>query len=157
MESDVNKTNALVRIKPMTLFLLTILSGILLGLVLPLSFLPQPWGASLGLIALGTGLLLTLGGDKAFKKQGTAVNPDQPPTSLVTGGWYKISRNTMYLGMVSLQIGMALVLSNGGLLLTLIPAGLITHQTIIPPEERCLEEIFGQRYRDYKASVRRWI
>lgn len=155
MESDVNKTSVPVRIKPMTLFLLTILSGILLDLVLPLSFLPQPWGASLGLIALGAGLILTLGGDKAFKKQGTAVNPDQPPTSLVTDGWYKISRNPMYLGMVFLQSGMALVLSNGWLLLTLIPAVLITHQAILPVEERCLEETFGQRYRDYKASVRR--
>jgi protein-S-isoprenylcysteine O-methyltransferase Ste14 len=28
---------------------------------------------------------------------------------------------------------------------------------IIPGEERNLEKIFGERYREYKQSVRRWI
>ena len=63
----------------------------------------------------------------------------------------------MYLGMAMMLAGL------GGLLGTLTPFAVvpafvcIISARFIPPEERAMEETFGQAYRQYRNRVRRWI
>jgi protein-S-isoprenylcysteine O-methyltransferase Ste14 len=39
----------------------------------------------------------------------------------------------------------------------LIPVLLVMHYGVIRPEERHLQERFGDEFRDYQSSVRRWL
>jgi protein-S-isoprenylcysteine O-methyltransferase Ste14 len=81
----------------------------------------------------------------------------EEPTSLVTSGPFRFSRNPIYLGMASVLLGVAVLM---GTLVTLaFPVIFVTliEFFIIPGEERKLEKLFGEPYREYKKSVRRWI
>jgi len=100
-----------------------------------------------------------LAGVLAFKKAKTTVNPMKPDESseLVNHGVYRISRNPMYVGFVFILISLATYL--GHTFLSLFIFGFIAYMNVfqIKPEERALEEIFGQAYLDYLKQVRRWL
>ena len=95
----------------------------------------------------------------AFRSSGTTVDPRSPEkaTQLVVSGVYRYSRNPMYLGLLCLLIAWATYLSNL-LAFAWIPLfiGMMNHLQI-QPEEEAMEKQFGQKYRDYRKSVRRWI
>jgi protein-S-isoprenylcysteine O-methyltransferase Ste14 len=63
----------------------------------------------------------------------------------------------MYLGMAAILLGIAIFL--GTLVTFTFPALfiMIIETLLIPDEERKLEKIFGEQYKDYKNKVRRWI
>ena len=79
------------------------------------------------------------------------------PTSLVTTGPFRYSRNPIYLGMASVLFGVAVL--QGTLVAFAFPAlfVMVIQFFIIPGKERKLENLFGELYREYKKSVRRWI
>ncbi|MFP5353383.1 MAG: methyltransferase family protein, partial [Actinomycetota bacterium] len=92
-----------------------------------------------------------------FIRKKTGVAPWTPATTLVTEGVYRVTRNPMYLGMTLLYLGLALGL---GLMwaLALLPVVVaIVDRFVIRREEAYLDRKFGAAYRDYRASVRRWI
>lgn len=94
-----------------------------------------------------------------FVKSKTTINPINPEkaSQLVTDDLYRITRNPMYLGMALILVGWAIYL--GGLssfLLIPVFVYLLTKYQIIP-EERILENLFGEEYLHYKSRVRRWI
>jgi protein-S-isoprenylcysteine O-methyltransferase Ste14 len=144
-------------IKPLTLYLFSILAGILLQWL-------RPWPLPLGTAGIIAGLLLIVGGvvvawraSREFDRQGTHVNPDFPATAVVTTGPFRYSRNPMYVALTVIQMGVGLALGSLWLLITLLPALIILHVGVITREEVYLETKFGQAYRAYKAAVRRWI
>ena len=105
------------------------------------------------------GLLLDLVSIAAFIRARTTVNPLAPDraNALVVSGLYRYSRNPMYLGMLMILLGWAAYLAQP---LTLFPVALfvfLIEVLQIRPEERALEEKFGEDYRAYKRRVRRWI
>lgn len=111
-----------------------------------------------GVIA-AAGLIIDLVSVAAFIRARTTVNPLAPHRSsaLVVKGLYRFSRNPMYLGMLLVLLGWALFLAEP---LTLIPVLLfvaLIERLQIRPEERALEEKFGDDYRAYMKRVRRWI
>ena len=94
-----------------------------------------------------------------FRKAKTTVNPLRPEntTELITTGLYTITRNPMYLGMAIMLTGAALILrSLSPLIMPLIFCLVVTLVQILP-EEKALEELFGEEYRNYKHRVARWI
>jgi protein-S-isoprenylcysteine O-methyltransferase Ste14 len=95
----------------------------------------------------------------AFRAAGTTVDPRCPEQAsrLVAKGVYRYSRNPMYLGLLCLLIAWALYLSNvlGFAALPLFVFGMNYLQ--IQVEEQAMEAEFGEEYRDYRKSVRRWI
>lgn len=114
-----------------------------------------PVGA--GLIAIG--LAFDLVSVAAFLRARTTVTPLAPDKTarIVTGGLYRISRNPMYLGMLLVLIGIAILLRNPlGLIAAAVFVAYITAFQITP-EERLLEAKFGEDYLRYKRSVRRWL
>ena len=66
---------------------------------------PSPW-RYLGLVPLALGVLLNLWCDRLFHHARTTVDPFEQPSSLITGGPFRISRHPMYLGMVTLLAGL---------------------------------------------------
>jgi len=76
---------------------------------------------------------------------------------VVQDGFYRFSRNPMYLGMLLILTGIGIWLGNV-LALLLAPAfiGIMTHWYIVR-EEQLLEARFGDQYRAYRQRVRRWL
>ena len=75
---------------------------------------------------------------RLFKKQNTTVNPINidNASSLVSSGVFKFSRNPMYLGMVMILFGLALMFNLfGGILFVLLFMIYITKFQIRPEEE----------------------
>ena len=128
------------------------------------SFLPvaemiaSPWNR-LGYLFIILALLTDGTSLMQFFRSQTTMNPVRPEKAknLVTTGMYQITRNPMYVGLLFLLIGWGFLLGSfSPFLLLPIFIFLITTQQIIP-EERILEEKFGQEYRDYKKAVNRWF
>lgn len=92
-----------------------------------------------------------------FRRVGTSVEPWHPTTAIVTGGVYRLSRNPIYVGLTSLYAAAALALDSVPALLLLAPLLLVVRYGVIGREERYLEAKFGDRYRQYRASVPRWL
>ena len=92
-----------------------------------------------------------------FRKIGTSIPAKQMPKKLITTGFFKISRNPNYLGMIISLIGEAVFL--GSLATFIIPMLFIVliSNTNVPFEEENLEKKFGKKYLEYKKKVRRWI
>ena len=110
-----------------------------------------------GFIIIGFGFVLALWSRSLFLKNTTTLQLSEEPTSLVTSGPFRLSRNPIYLGMASILLGVAVVL--GSMVTFAFPVifVMLIEFFIIPGEERKLEKIFGEQYKEYKKSVRRWI
>ena len=78
------------------------------------------------------------------------------PDQLVARGPYAWSRNPMYLAWALGYAGVALVAGTAWPLL-LLPVVLVLTHVAVMREERSLERSFGAAYRNYKASVRRYL
>ena len=115
---------------------------------------PRPW-SFLGLVPLGLGLALAA--ERQFVRAGTPVRPFTEPVALVSDGMFRLSRNPMYLGLILVLTGAALLLSSPLALLAAPAYGWWVQRRFIAREERLLEERFGDAYRAYCLRVRRWV
>ena len=111
----------------------------------------------LGFFQIGLGLLLALDVAIRFFRQRTPIHPFEEARALVTDGMLRFSRNPIYLGMLLILFGAALVWGTlpGLFVLPLFMAALT--RFVIRDEEAMLEARFGDAYRDYRARVRRWL
>jgi protein-S-isoprenylcysteine O-methyltransferase Ste14 len=94
---------------------------------------------------------------RRFLAAGTNVPPSRPATALVTGGVYRFTRNPMYSALTLLYAALALAADAPVTLLLLVPLLLVVRYGVVAREEAYMERKFGDEYRRYKASVRRWI
>jgi len=77
-------------------------------------------------------------------------------TELVTDGFFAISRNPIFLGIMIANVGLFLVLPNAFTML-IIALSTVSVNTQIRLEEEFLLREFGEEYKTYKDKVRRWI
>ena len=75
----------------------------------------------------------------------------------MTDGPYRLTRNPIYVGMVLVLAGVALLLGGIAEWFVLPVFIWLIARNVIPVEESMLEERFGQEYQEYRARVRRWI
>ena len=96
---------------------------------------------------------------KKFKKFNTTINPFKPEESsyLIQSGIYNFTRNPMYLGLSSIQLGCAIYLGAWFGLIFIPLFILYITKFQIEVEEFFLEKKFGIKYIEYKKSVRRWV
>jgi protein-S-isoprenylcysteine O-methyltransferase Ste14 len=142
---------------PPTYFICTIGLAVSLHFLFPVRhFISLPWRI-LGLIPLAIGLALNLLADQAFKRHNTTVKPFAESSALVTDGVFNVSRNPMYLGMVLILLGVATLLGSAAPFAVIPVLAVLLERIFIVPEERMLEDTFGDRFRQYRNRVRRWI
>ena len=159
MTSNDSEDRATVRIFPPAIPLATVLVGVMLQRLWPIRLgLPAPERYWLGGVLVGAAILgLGLPAVVSIRRSEQSENPWRPTLSIVQEGPYRVTRNPMYLQMVIICIGFAVLLSNAWILaLTPVCALALKHLAILP-EERYLEEKFGETYLAYKRRVRRWI
>jgi len=94
-----------------------------------------------------------------FRRAGTTVNPMTPAkaSALVDRGFYRFSRNPIYLGDALILVGWGLWLANFASLAAIAVFVLYLNRFQIEPEERALRAAFGREFDAYKARVRRWL
>ena len=83
--------------------------------------------------------------------------PIAPPQKLVVTGLYRYVRNPIYVGVVAVILGQALLFGDGRLLWYAGLLWLFFHVAVVVFEEPTLKETFGAQYEDFRASVPRWI
>jgi protein-S-isoprenylcysteine O-methyltransferase Ste14 len=142
---------------PPTFLFYSLAAMVLSHLFIPLATVIQyPWNAA-GLIPLTAGIALNLIADRSFKKHGTTVKPFEASTALITSGVYRISRHPMYLGMVFILTGVALLLGSLSPYIIIPIFALLMDRIFISTEENMLETNFGDNWKQYKSTVRRWL
>ncbi len=121
-------------------------------------WLDFPWRWAGPAIMLSA-FLLDLDSLFIFRQNHTTVNPLHPEqaSTLVTEGLYRFTRNPMYLGLLIMLAGWSVYLGNLAALALLPLFVLVISRWQIVPEERVLEQKFGDEYLAYKRSVRRWL
>lgn len=123
----------------------------------------DPWHftdvKALAFALVTAGAFIAVSGVIAFRQAKTTANPMNPNASsnLVINGIYRFTRNPMYLGFLVALAGWGVWLANLPALFWLIIYILYINQFQIIPEERILEEKFGDEFRAYRKQVRRWF
>jgi protein-S-isoprenylcysteine O-methyltransferase Ste14 len=142
---------------PPTLLFICLLAMLALRLLVPGPVFFSPLLIVSGLPIIVAGLIITTAGDREFKQARTPVSPLDTPTTLVTAGLYRYTRNPMYLGFALILAGVWLMLGVLSPLAGVLVFAVAADRWYIPAEENKLLDIFGQAYRDYQHQVRRWI
>jgi protein-S-isoprenylcysteine O-methyltransferase Ste14 len=145
------------KIIPPVYLLATLVLMLLMQLNLPVfQFIHEPV-AYAGVAGVFLGIIMAAISAGMFKKAGTGIMPFDEATTLVTGGFYRYTRNPMYVGMFLMLAGVAFLMGSIGAALPVLVFILIIHNNFVMGEERFLEASFGQQYLDYKSTVRRWF
>ncbi|MGA8595745.1 MAG: isoprenylcysteine carboxylmethyltransferase family protein [Bryobacteraceae bacterium] len=144
-------------VRPPLLYLISLVSGTVIHLAMPLPFLPGTLAVPLGVPLVAVAIALFSYSVAKFWAAGTPVPARQATTVIVRAGPYRFSRNPIYLAFSVFQLGIAIWVNSVWLLATLVGAVSLIHYVVIRREEQYLERKFGAQYLDYKASVRRWL
>lgn len=147
------------RVPPVGVFLI----GVLLIYLLQSSTYRVDIELSYRILVIGPlalyGAYVALMGVVQFRKAQTTVNPFTPGKSsvLVTSGVYASSRNPMYLGLLCNLIALSVYFATPVTLMVPACFKIYMDHFQIHPEERILNQIFGEEYVAYCATVNRWI
>jgi protein-S-isoprenylcysteine O-methyltransferase Ste14 len=83
--------------------------------------------------------------------------PIAPTKHLVVSGLYRYVRNPMYIAVIAVIVGQAIVLGDLGLLVYAGCVALTVHTFVVAYEEPTLRRTFGAEYVAYCAAVPRWL
>jgi protein-S-isoprenylcysteine O-methyltransferase Ste14 len=145
------------RLLPPVFLLACIILMVGLHLLLPIArVVSDPW-TRIGALLMAAGLALGLVGAMTIKRHRTTIRPFEVSSALVRGGVFAFSRNPIYLGMIVLVVGLALLLGSLSPFVVCIVFALLLHYRFVLMEERMLAERFGGEWLEYSTRVRRWI
>jgi protein-S-isoprenylcysteine O-methyltransferase Ste14 len=92
----------------------------------------------------------------ALEGMGTPA-PIAPPQKLVVTGLYRYVRNPIYIAVVAVIFGQALLFGDSRLLWYGALFWLYCHIVVVMYEEPTLKQTFGMEYETFLANVPRWI
>ncbi len=110
-----------------------------------------------GIVFLFLGFGMTTWGIRTFRYYQTPVKIFERPNLLIKTGLFKYTRNPIYLGMVLVCVGAAIYLGSVSSFFIAFLFFFLLQKRFVLREEKYLEEVFGEEYREYKKKVRRWI
>lgn len=116
-----------------------------------------PAGLPVGVTLVLVGVALIVLARRELATHGQPTDPGRPTSRIVTTGVFAISRNPLYVGGFCVLAGIALACRLVWALLTIPLTLMACNYALIASEERFLAARFGAEYREYAASVRRWI
>lgn len=112
------------------------------------------WSAPLFL--LGAAIYLWCLWDFAVTGRGTPA-PIDPPKQLVVRGLYRYVRNPMYLGVLLIVAGWAVLARSGRVVEYGLMVAVVVHVFVVAVEEPLLRRRFGASYEAYRRAVGRWL
>ena len=144
---------------PPILLLATVVASAVLIRVVPLRW-PGLDDAAARFIGLGfgvAGLALIFWSAITMWRHKTTVLPNRGVSELVTDGPYRFRRNPIYIGDALVLLGIAEMTKNIWFAILVPVFALLVTWLAILPEERHLEAKFGDRWRAYRDTTRRWL
>jgi len=145
------------RIIPPVYILGAIIVMILLNTYAPIGrWLEYPW-RYFGILIIVAGFVLILAGGNLFRKLGTPPRPGLKANVLVTSGAFRYTRNPMYMGMIIMLIGLAILLGSISPMIVIPVIFLILHTQFVLREEKWMQGWFGDSYMEYKKKTPRWL
>ncbi|SFO66782.1 Protein-S-isoprenylcysteine O-methyltransferase Ste14 [Mesorhizobium sp. NFR06] len=157
MATDEKADNPGVKVFPPLLFVVALIVMLALRYVWPLAIGGRPFTLVLGVALAALAVAIIAWGRSTMLRGGTNVNPTLPTTTIITGGPFGFTRNPLYLGLIGLLLGIGLMFDSWWAVVALIATFPILHYGVVMREEAYLERKFGEPYRSYKASVRRYL
>ncbi|HKA82840.1 MAG TPA: isoprenylcysteine carboxylmethyltransferase family protein [Acidimicrobiales bacterium] len=112
-------------------------------------------GLGVALVAAGAAVLVIAFARFVTEGSGTPA-PVAPTESLVVGGLYRHVRNPMYLAVVTVIVGQALILGRPVLLAYAGAVWAAVAAFVRWYEEPTLARTFGSAYEDYRRAVPAW-
>lgn len=141
---------------PPTILWLLLAASSALHWALGLAFtVVQSTPAGVALVAFGVGI--NLWASRIFERERTPIRPDATPTAIVERGPFRWARNPMYVGLIALHLGVALITGGVAFWVSAWVYAAILRVFFIPHEERVLHEAFGEAYAKYASRVVRWV
>ena len=112
----------------------------------------------LGAIMLLAGVIALVDAFARFALQGLGTPaPIAPPRHLVVTGLYRYVRNPIFVAVVAVILGQAMLLGDWRLTVYGALLWLAFHVQVVAYEEPTLEQTFGTEYEEFRAAVPRWI
>ena len=109
----------------------------------------------LTLLVVGSGILLSA--VVSFYRRGRgSLAPWDPPKHLVIQDLYRFTRNPMYVGVIALVWGWALVTGSPWNYVYAIVVPVVFHLRVVLYEEKEMLRLFGQEWNSYRKAVPRW-
>lgn len=142
---------------------------VIFGIVLAVGFLVQKFYPVAIMADPGTpskvlaGLLFVIAGvimvstTRLMLRKKTDPRPDRPTTTIVTEGFFRYSRNPLYLSLMLIYGGIAIHANSLWLVFSLPVLFVALKRAVVLHEEKYLETKFGDEYLRYKSNVRRWV
>jgi protein-S-isoprenylcysteine O-methyltransferase Ste14 len=107
-------------------------------------------------VCLGTFLLLWCVREFYVAGRGTLA-PWDPPLHLVTTGPYRLSRNPMYIGVVTILVGWCVLWGSRTLVIYAVLFLCGFHLRVLLFEEPWSARQFGAQWEAYRERVPRWV
>jgi protein-S-isoprenylcysteine O-methyltransferase Ste14 len=113
---------------------------------------------AVGILLIVAGLPGLVDSFARFALQGLGTPaPIAPPQHLVVTGLYRYVRNPMYVAVVAVILGQAILFGDWRLMTYGGLMWLAFHAFVLTYEEPVLAQKFGAQYEDFRANVPRWI
>lgn len=112
---------------------------------------------AIGIILIIVGVTLVIFTRREFTRYGQPTDPGLATSKIITTGVFSFSKNPLYLGGILFLTGISFLLQLTWGLILLVPSIVACHYILIVPEEKYLAEKFGEQYREYTATVHRWV
>jgi protein-S-isoprenylcysteine O-methyltransferase Ste14 len=142
---------------PPIIFAAVLVLGFILNWLWPAPFLPEGWSLLLGFAIIVVAVNIMTYAFRELIRIKTNIDVRKPTTDIATEWPFSVSRNPIYACIVLLNIGIACFFNSLWILFLTAALAAILQKGAIEPEEAYLEQKFGEKYRRYKARVRRWI
>jgi protein-S-isoprenylcysteine O-methyltransferase Ste14 len=111
-----------------------------------------------GLVLIAAGLVVVLEAFARFAWEGLGTPaPVAPTRTLVVSGFYRYVRNPMYLAVLALIVGQAVLFADWGVALYGVVIAASFHTFVRLYEEPTLHRAYGEEYAAYCAATPRWI
>ena len=112
----------------------------------------------LAVVLVAAGLALSATAVALFRREDTEINPVSATNrKLVISGPYRFTRNPMYLGLVTITLGIAFWIGASPMFLAPIATFTTANWVNVPFEEAKMRRQFGAEFDAYVSRVRRWI
>lgn len=117
----------------------------------------SPFALVVGGACLFFGLFVRVWASAAFTRHQVRVLQLRAPEALVTDGPYAYSRHPLYVGIIALVVGVAILYGSWSMLAFSLVLWCFGDWWIRRHEEPGLMQKFGSTYDDYVHRVRRWF